>query len=419
MYRKKAACRLLGLLGLGLVWLLIQRPPLEAGPTRLVPSLSLYSEYRDNILLTARDEKKDLITIAAGGIALEKKTLRLDARLKAELKKYLYKDFTHWNSTDKQLSLDADYRVTERLSAGISGRLRRDEPRGSDADDTGIAVTGDRDYKTLSLSGAYRTTETDRISLNASMAQTGVARVDENEDNTTRGAGIEFSSDISRYISNTILSTGVNYSRYSSETRNWNTGSFWVDETRRNYTSETWQGYVAVSGRLTETAGYYLQAGAGRMDTRETYTRTGLLGSFRNTAESGSWYGLFGAGLNWTGEYYTAALSGFRDVREGVGTNGAMERTSLSLDLTRNITEDFSLALGAACYLNQNQRETAADLDELTFSLAPAFNYKYSREMVLRGGFRYTRINDREGDSDRDSRMVFLEIRREFPIDID
>ncbi|MFH2093439.1 MAG: hypothetical protein ABIJ31_13860 [Pseudomonadota bacterium] len=393
--------------------------PAICGPTKLIPSISVREEYNDNVLLTQTNEKKSLITVVAGGIYVEKLLERLESRADINIKKLMYKGFHELDSVDKDLSIGLDYRMTERLTLGASGSWATDSTRGNDIDTTGLALTGDRDSKNVSLSSGYLITEINRINLSLDIGRTSIKAVSEDEKDQTVRLSLDYSHNLSKIWENTTGFVGLSYLKYTSDITDFNTGSFIVTDIDKEYASNVWQATFGFSREMTERLTFSFQTGISYNDTQERLRQNTIFGSELSLYDTDSLGSVLYVGINYKGLNYDAGFSVSRDVRDGAGTNGTAERTSASFELLWQFTDRFTATLKPACYLNQNERNTSADLDELTISLQSGFRYKITDDISLAGGYRFTHIDDQQNDTSKQGNLVFFKVTKQFIYDID
>nr|NJM03766.1 outer membrane beta-barrel protein [Desulfobacula sp.] len=390
------------------------RPPAAGGPTELVPRISLREEYKDNLLFTKDNKKKDLLTIASGGIRVERKTERLNANADAGVRQLMFNRYDELDSMDKSVGAGLDYRVTERLTLGASGAWKADSIRGYDEDISGVSLNGDREVLNLSLTGGYHFSEIGRADLSLDMDRSEIQRSLETEDLTQNQVRLEYAHNLSRFWNNTTGLLGLNYTRYASEIMNQEgLGSL------QEYDSDIWQFTVGFSKELTELLSFYVQTGVSYTETLETVTQNTFFGPLSSRSSADSLGGVAAAGITYKTLYYDAALSFSHDVRGGSGSNGAVERTFAAFDLSGRITEDFRATLNLSGSLSRNDRKTGEDLDELTLTLQPGFRYEISDDLYLAAGYRFISRENRQNDTLTEGSLVYFEVTRQFNYDID
>lgn len=394
--------------------------PGYAGPTNLIPSLSIRQEYNNNITFSQNNAKEDSITIVTGSVLLRHKTQRIDAQTVLEIKKKIYQDYRELNDVDTVFSTGFDARLSERVSLGTELLISKDSLRGETAEAIGVALTGDRERHELSINNSYMISEISRLRVSLDFGDISIKEAGENEINENLNIGLQYDHNLSKIWENTTGLAGLNFQRYTSDIHDTDTGSVFFPETRTDYTSDVWQMTIGLSKQATELFNFYIQSGIGYSQTKEIRTRTGGgFGTVTNSSTSDSFSGLLFAGLTYDGLYTDADLTISHDIRGSSGTNGTLERSSLSLDMSSRLTSDLWLRFQISGILNRNERTTSDDLDTLTITMAPGFRYQIDRELFISGGYRYTLIDDREDNTSKERNLFYLEIKKQLTFDID
>lgn len=394
--------------------------PGYTGPTDLIPSLSIRQEYSDNINFSKNNAKEDSITIATGAVLLQHKAQRIDVQTVLEIKNKIYQDYSELNDVDKVFSIGFDARLSERVSLGTELFISKDSLRGDTAEATGVALTGDREQHKLSINNSYMISEISRLQVSLGLGDTSIKEVGENETNENLNIGLQYDHNLSEIWENTTGLVGLNFQRYTSDVHDTDTGSIFFPETRTDYTSNVWQMTIGLSKQATELFSLYIQSGVGYSQTKEAIVQTGGgFGTVTSASTSDSFSGLLFAGLAYDGLYTDADFTISHDIRGSSGTNGTLERSSLSLDMSSRLNSDFWLTFLASGILNKNERTTSEDLDTLTITIAPGFRYQIDHELFLSGGYRYTVIDDREDNTSKEKNLFYLEIKKQLTFDID
>lgn len=391
-----------------------------AGTSTITPGLSITQEYRDNITFSQNNEREDYITRARGSLAVEKETAKMNAGLLFAIEHAMYQDYDELDDTDYSCSAEYENNATERFSFGFGAEWSKRALRGAEADTTGVALTGDSEKYGGTLDAGYMLSEVTRLSTSISADRTTLEESPEEETGDLVNVNLEYSRNLSAIWENVTGLVNLSYQNYSSETDNSNTGVILFPRSYREYNSDVWQLTFGVSKQASELIAYYIQAGAGYVETAETYTQFAVGGgTLTSTADDDSTTGVLVAGITYDGLYWDVNLSGFRDYRSGSGTNGVSERTSVSLDLSAHLYSDFWFTCSSSCILNQNERTSSDDLDKLTYSITPGIRYLISKDFILSAGYQHTTIEDRQDDTSKESNLVFFRITKNFNYDID
>ena len=396
--------------------------PVCAGPAAtFVPFVSLKQEYSDNIMFSEIEEA-DFITTLSGGMRLTYRTERVNAGLKGQLDQSLYRDYDELNALDKAVSGSFSYLATERLSFSGSVRYANDSRRDRDAETTGLLLSGDRDSADVSLSSGYQFTETVCGEFTADYGQADIKDDDQTEDNQNFSLRVRFSKDLSGIFKNTTGLLNLNYSRYTADEETVTTGDLLTATVVQDNQSDVFQFSTGFSKQITALLSGYCLGGAAltrtdeNVNIRQTLTDTETLVS--ETVVSGesssSIGGVLSAGLDYKGLYYDMGVSVSQDMRGASGTSGMVQRTSLSGHIRRRLTDTFTVTFDASCYLNRNDRESQPDTDDLTINIQPGFRYKLGQGLVLSGAFRYTSVDDREDEAQRERMMIYFLLKKKF-----
>lgn len=395
-------------------------PAAYAQTDKIIPFVALKQEYTDNVTFSSSNEAEDFITTCTGGLTVSHKSETVQASLTGQIFHMLYWDNDALDATDGSVNASINQQVTERFGLGASADYREDSRRDVDADTTGLILNGDRKQANGSLSSSLVFSELMRGELTAGYGMNEVEQLNISEDNDSYRMSLAFIRDLSRTFNNTTGLFNISYLHYTSENEIYSPGALFNTKSFLDYESDVVQAYAGFSRNLTELYSFYLQAGASYTDTTENqrivYTG-GLIGEVR-TAEQGnsSVGGVLLSGVNYDGLYWDFGLSLSHDVRGGTGSSGAVERSSISLNLDRKVSDEFSFSLVTSCYLNKNERSTRADLEELTINVQPGFRYRFSDTFSLSGIYRYTLVDDRQTNTSTQRNLAYLLLRKNFDL---
>ena len=397
---------------------LILPVPVLAETDTFTPFVQIREEYSDNVLFSTNNEKEDFITTPSAGLTYNKDEERTKARLTGILKHQFYYDNDQLDDTDGSVSGSFDRQLTEKLGMGASASYRQDSRRDEDTDTTGLVLAGDRSKGDFSLSGNMLFSELMKGEMTAGYGFDRLDKLDGDENSKTYSLNLALTRNMSRIFNNTTGLLNFNYFRYSSEAQTVVPASLQSVIYDQKVDSDVFQLYTGFSKAITELYSFYLQGGASYTKTTEklmTHYR-GLVNQDVASADqdSDTWGGVLLTGVNYNGEYYDVGLSLSRDMRGSSGTNGTVERTSASLNISGRLTESFSWTFDASCYLNQNERTNRDDLDELTYNVQPGFRFKFWDTYTLTGAYRFTTVENRTNDTSRERNLVYIQIRKNF-----
>lgn len=388
---------------------------------KIVPFISLKQEYTDNVNFSSSNEIEDFITTCTGGVTVSHKSQTVDASLTAQIFHLLYWDNDNLDATDGSVKASIYNQVTERFGLGASADYRKDSRKDTDADTTGLILNGDRERANFNVSSSMVLSELMRGEISAGYGMTEVEQINANEDNDSYSLNLALTRDLSKTFDNTTGLFNISYLHYTSENETYSPGTVFSTRSFLEYESDIIQMYAGFSKKLTELYSYYLQAGASYTETKENQRTIVYLGALSNDTrepeESDSDFGgVLLAGLDYDGLYWDLGFSLSHDVRGGTGSNGAVERSSVSIDLDRKVSDEFSFYLRTSCFLNKNERETQADLEELTFNVQPGFRYMFSDTFSLSGFYRYTMVEDRQTDTSSERNLAYFLLTKKFDL---
>jgi len=396
----------------------------SADPTKIIPFVSLKQEYSDNILFSSNNAQEDFITTVSGGLSIKQKTQVIDASLTAKVDKLLYWDFDELNSLDKFFSGNVNYRAAERLGIGASAQYSEDSRRDREADTTGLLVSGDRESARFSLFSNYLFSEITKGDIKLGYGLVKIDETNSTEDDDDFRVDISFSRNLSKTFKNTTGILNFSYLHYIADIETTTAETDLTSTIFQEYTSDIFQFSTGFSKDITELYNIYLLLGGSYSRTieglraRQTLTGTGTLLSDVVSPEQddNTWGGLVSTGLKYNGLYYDMGLSLSRDMRGASGTNGVVQRSSISGNIDRKVTDQFALTLDASCYLNENERNNQADIEELTLNIQPGFRYKFTHDFIVSCFYRFTSVEDRQNNSTSERNMIYLVIRKEFEL---
>lgn len=395
--------------------------PLHAEPEEYIPYVSVRQEYSDNIFFSSTNERDDFITTGTAGLLYDYRAEQVKARLDGRLDRLLYQDNSGLDDTEGRAFASLDYQATERMTLGGSAEFRKDSRRDWDRTDTGILVSGDREKTNLKTSSSYMFSEITKGEASFGYSRTQLDDPDEKEDNDTFRMDFALTRNLSEIFKNTTGLFNFSYMHYTSDQEDYGVPFLGLTTVTRvqDYTSDIFQAYAGFSRQINELFSYYVQLGASYTESVEgSKYKNPLNGaeSRRTETSDSSLGGVLVSGLNYSGLYTDVGISLSRDVRGGTGTNGTVERSALSIEISRKISDGFTLTLDTSVYLNTNERQNRADLDELTFHFQPGFRYRFWDTWTLAGGYRYTSEDDREQNITTERNLIYFSIRKNFEL---
>ena len=229
----------------------------SAGPTKIVPFVSLTQEYSDNIFFSSNNAQEDFITTVSGGLSIKQKKEVIDLGFNARFDKLLYWDFSDWDSLDMFFSGNVNYRATERLGIGASAQYSEDSRRDRETDTTGLLVTGDRETARFSLSSNYLFSEILKGDITLGYGSVAVEEAGRIEDNDDFRVDISFSKNLSQTFTNTTGLLNISYLRYTADIDTISAGAVFTSNVFQEYTSDIFQFSTGFSKDITELYNIY------------------------------------------------------------------------------------------------------------------------------------------------------------------
>ena len=223
----------------------------SADPGKIVPFVSVKEEYSDNVLFSNTNEQDDFITTATGGVVLSYDAERVNTRLDAKIKRLIYVDNDQLDATDGSARGTWDYQATERLGLGASAEYREDSRRDTDADTTGLILSGDRKRSEAGASASYLFTELFSGKLSGEYGMEEIDEINQDEDNDTLRVDLSFSRNMSKTFKNTTGLLNFSYLHYTSDIETFVPGTI-TQTYYRDFTSDVFQAYTGLSKAVTE-----------------------------------------------------------------------------------------------------------------------------------------------------------------------
>ena len=405
-------------------------PSTSADPFKIKPLLSLKLEYSDNILFSLNQPDTDLISTASGGVTVGKKTELLNANIQAKVNKLLYNDFDELNSLDNLFSGQLNYKVTQRLGMGAQARYVEDSRRDQDTETTGLLISGQRKSTNFSLLSGYLFSETLKGDITLGYGSVETKAISSTENNDQFQVDITFSKNLSQLFKNTTGIFNISYLHYNSDIDSFSAetvvadgaDAYLISSTTQQYKSDIFQASTGFSKDISEIYNIYFMGGGSYTRTNEILDGNQIVedtiwtNSTHSNQKDHIWGGVLSTGLNYNGIYYDMGLSLSQDMRGASGTNGAVQRSSVSGNIHKKVTSNLSLSLESSYYLNRNKRKTETDTDELTLNLQTGFKYRFVRDFTLSGVYRFTSVENREDCTTRKRNMIYLIFQKAFEL---
>lgn len=344
----------------------------------LIPSISLEQIFKNNVLLepSSGENVNDAVTTVLSTIRMHERTERLDLGVSGGLSRFLYRDNTGFDSTDKSASSSLSYHLSEISDLSLSADYRDDSQPDRDITQTGLVL--DTSERILSQ---YNFTWGQALSEKTSW-QANLSRNEETYknpkyiDNSTNSINLTLSRNIEDLLENSSVSIEGGFQRV--------TFSNSIEDH-----ADTSSLYMGMNKNLSQTlsaqASFGFQStistfGAGFMPTLHERDN-GMVGQFL---------------LRDTGEYGERSLTIAQNIGVNSGYSGLTNRTSVVFNVNRRFTEELSASLSCDYFRNKisNSNVSTTNYDVQTFTITPGLSYRFSESWQATAKYEYTRIRD-------------------------
>ncbi len=394
------------------IWVLalicINTNEIAADDFRLIPSLSLRGEFNDNLFFSERDEEEDYIATVSPGLKIIDRTERIDFNLSARGDVIEYDDNSELDDTDQDYRGKFGYRINPRAGIAADAGFTIDSRRDRDLEDTGLVLSSEeRERQHYSLSGDYTFSEKTASALSYAYDQED-SDDPEFMDVRYHGASLGFTHNLSRSVSQTVGRFNAGYNRYDY-------AGIEIDKYSCTFgasheLSELFTVLVDLGARYSESEI--------KKTTLSLNPETMVYEYVQYTDEDDDWGAVVQAVLSYNSDLSGASLTAGHDLKPASGRRGASERTSVSLSMSKGFRDKLRVSLTAGYHLNKsNQNEFGLqDIDEQSWSVRPSARYNFSRDMSLEASYGYTKVEDKEDDTDPERNAVSVRFFWQYPL---
>jgi hypothetical protein len=355
-----------------------------------VPSIAFRGEYDDNVTFVRTDEISDYLGIISPALTLDYASELLKLNAKGIVDVLRYADEKDLNTENQRYLVDAKYRFMERWAISGNFSYIKDTTLDSELEETGIVnFREDRERYNAGAGFSYQVSELSDIGADYEYLKT-----DYDEE------GLE------DYDYNTIL---------FSYNRKFNDGIDIFTVAPR---------YTRGSSDVSDVDGYRLSFGWTHLPSEiyrvkiflgVRYTRQDYKDERDTTA---NWGGVSDINLQKRGETYSALIGFASDLYYGPSTNELNQVYRIYGNLTRRVTERFSVGAYSRLSLTQPDDEDALnDKDIWYFIVTPSLTYRLTENHSLRLSYSYQQEYDKNVDDDprSDRNRVWLSLNFNFP----
>jgi hypothetical protein len=360
----------------------------------------------------SRNEKRDdYISIIGPAIELEYKTDKLSLKSKTGVDYYRYVDNRELDTENKQLNLNANYSISEKISIDGSVSYLLDTTLQSELDETGL-VNFRTEKERLTMGGGvtWRISELSDIALNLTLGKTQYEWIGYSDYDYS---SISFSC--SRQLKNQkdIFTVQPYYSTYdsdNSELKTWGMSLGW-----RHIFTEKLSLAAFLGARYTRTR--YARLVMERVPDPRFPPYLGIyMFTYKKVDEKDSKLGGTASSyLTYNGETFSAKLELNKDLAYS-STGDPIDRTKLSLTMNRDLTR--RLRASFACNLSSSESDGSfSQEDSRHLSLGPRLRYRITEDYSLLFAYTYALHEDKivKENSRYDRNRLWIGLDLSFP----
>jgi hypothetical protein len=343
-------------------------------------SLSLSEEYNDNIFLAHSERESDFVTYISPGIDFSLRSPNSELKLGYSPTFSYYSSYNELNSTAHRFSANGVLTLSKRLSFTITDTfVKSSEIRDIRAIPDLGPITGriERTLHTIGSGISYSLRDNLSCILNASYSDVDYKEPGLNEVKTYSGnIGLNY-----RRSERTTLSANVRYVKYAYDLSS--------DAAGQDYT-------LGITYTLTPTLTIGVTGGA-------------KITKIDETGESATDFS-GGADLTKRFERGVAALSYRQAVIAGIETGAPLRTRTVSLRLTRPVTNQLTTSISALYSNFESVETTGVDWDEIGFNTDLTYNFSPGASLAL--SYNYVDTNNKiVGTRDYYNHIIFLTLR--------
>lgn len=354
----------------------------------VTPSINLQETYDDNVYFRNVDDFEHLIS---PGLVLEARTE------KGELKTSGTWDISEYHRHDELDSVDQTYRLsaslmpTDLCRLDFSGEYIDDYTFVSALEESGLVADRSRRKRATVEPGVVMVLDP-RNSLGVSYDFVKTQfDLEGYSDYRVQGLTLIWAHDLMNERTSIICSVSGNQVDY--------------DQTDGDTKQQTFIGLVGVDHQFSEAFQVALQAGA-------RYTESEFTSGVLTVDDDDTGFVVDGT-LGWRLERFTLSANVNRDFRPSIyGENTTRDRVRASLGY--RFTEKSRASLSTAYYRN----ETDGVLDEekrRTYSVRPLVSYRFTENIDLQLGYRYTWTENEITDNSEERNRIFVKLSMTWP----
>lgn len=353
------------------------------------PLIGYREEFDDNIVFSVDEKQYDFISTISPGLEIINRSERLDVGLASRIDSYFYKEHSKLNDTDQNYSARFDYNFIPRMKIHADYEYVIDNRIDRDIDTSGLLLGAKREKHELSNSIDFQVNEITSLGLSYNYSSETYDEKDLSAlsyNNQETHSITFFVNRYSRIFSQQLLTQlYLGYARYNFE-----------NEDSVAYYSAT----VGVAKELNEK--FSLNLNIGIRPTRSTYNELlfnpNQISFVKERVSNDLIGGIGSAALIYQGELCKWDISASHDLQTASGRYGAVERTTLAINVMKRINFRLTFYFNTKYFINGAKRgETAAeDIDEETFRLGPWMRYKLKDKFFFDVSYSFTQLKNNE-----------------------
>ena len=356
---------------------------------KLTPSVKFTQTYNDNVYFTVTDRKQDWISTLSPGMELASQSERMNAGLSVNFNGIYYADQHELNAVDQFYRGKLRYAITDRLALGTEAGYSQDSQANREIDTTGIVfpVAVNRENNNYGASGEWQATEKSLVALSYRYQN---ERYDKSTytDSSSHAAAAGLI-----YLLSPVTKGRLNFDytkyRVTNATVNSYMGSIGVSRD----VNKLWSVLVDVGANYTQTS--FVVDGITSATGEQTNTGWGPAGQIT---------------VAYKHESTNASFMMNKSVKPVSGAAGAVNRTSVGLDVRHKFTYELSGYLTANYFINKSDpgefSNIVTDQNTIQVSLGP--RYDFSRDMFLKASYTYARVDYKQTNTFADQHLVML-----------
>lgn len=397
----------------------------DADALKLKATTIVEEKYSDNVFFDSDDRLDDLITHFSPGLQGGCQTETTELLLGGRVDYYDYQEHDDLDAMDRFYDGRFTRRWDSRFTTNLTASYLEDETRERELAETGLLFSDDRrQRKTYGLDGQYQVNERSAVSFFYGFQ--------------TEDFADELNYDLSIHTIQILITSGVSPVPERCIGRMQLVGGLY--EYLRNYVAvDPFLGVYNTEVDDEQSIDYYSTSLGFEYEWTErlhlTFDLGGRFTKIEKTLkqavesnplglevppdkeESESWGYVAMLDMVYKGEKGRFNIMASHDLVPASGQEGTTERTTIKLNGSKRLTDQWSFSWAARGYLNRSDgTEVTTDEDELTIQLHAGLKYIFDPQWTLGAYWLTSWIDDRETDEERTQNKITLRLQWNWPI---